>query len=99
MLEVFLFPFWRDAGLLKLTYDRNLEMPPHLEKRTTRLHRVAPTRPGRLAFEHLSRTAPGREHLHRLAKPDDGRGDGRAFLLRTEEAGSLLYDDPTEWEE
>jgi hypothetical protein len=90
VLEVFLFPFWRDAGLLKLTLDPVLRKRSFYEKRSTGLRRVEPTDLGRWTFERLSRIAPGIDHVDRMDDEDTGRYTGAEFLMRAPSAGEAL---------
>ena len=86
----FLFPFWRDAGLLELTYNRRMAVNPYHEKRATRLSRVEVVDPGRKVFGLLSEISPGYEHLCRTEDPADDSWQGWFFISQIEGAGTFL---------
>ena len=90
VMEVFLFPFWCDAGLLELTYNRRMAVSPYHEKRSTRLSRVEVTDPGRKVFGLLSEISPGYEHICRTEDPADDSWQGRFFISQIEGAGTFL---------
>jgi hypothetical protein len=87
ILETFLLPFWRDAGLVTLDHDPRMPVYPHLAKRTTKLRRFEPTGGGRRIFELLSEASPGREHLEATADEQDGRWPGRQLVRELRGAG------------
>jgi len=94
VMEVFLFPFWRDAGLLDLVYNRRMAVNPYYDRRSTRLSRVEVTDPGRKVFGLLSEISPGYEHLCRTEDPADDEWQGRFFISQVEGAGTFLDFDP-----
>lgn len=94
VLEVFLLPFWCDAGLLSLTFSRTRRRRDGFEKRATGLWRVEPTDLGRWAFKRLSRIASGHQRLDELAQDTDGRWPGRELLMIARSTGLDLRFDP-----
>lgn len=98
ILEVFLFPFWRDAGLLLLTHDQRMRRQSYYPKRSTGLSRIEVTELGYVAFAQLSELSPAREHLERTTELLDGRWQGQGFLGQVRGASSWLDYDPELWE-
>ena len=96
VLEVFLFPFWRDAGLLALDFNPAMAVDHYYRRRATLLRRVEVTGPGRRVFERLSEISPGRGHLGETADPADGGWQGQDFLGQLASAGWLRFHGPDE---
>lgn len=78
VLEIFLFPLWRDAGLVDLAFDRRMKVMPYSEKRSTRLRRLTPTTIGRPVFALLGERAPRPESS--AALPPDRNPSGKDLI-------------------
>jgi len=81
VLEVFLFPAWRDAGLLELSYAKPAKSDRWLANRSTHLREVQITDLGRWAFAALAAASP-RYTEEEMPLPDDrdGTWQGQEFL-------------------
>ena len=85
ILEVFLFPLWRDAGLVTLTYGE-IDKRRLAGKRSTGLRSLETTAVGRWAFSELAELGPvdGDEDEEHLSSAEF---DGREFFLDLETRG------------
>ncbi|MBI5479080.1 MAG: hypothetical protein HY906_09500 [Deltaproteobacteria bacterium] len=92
VLEVFLLPAWRDAGLVELTHQRPPKPDPTLAARATYLKEVRVTDLGRWAFAVLAATAPQyRDHKGLVTRDKhDGRWQGQDFVTQLEYSAPLL---------
>jgi hypothetical protein len=75
VLERYLFPFWADAGLLKLSYDRVEQARKHYGPRATGLSKARVTELGRAAFAELADESPHGFRDPLGADSDEGEDD------------------------
>jgi hypothetical protein len=88
VLEVFLFPFFADAGLVRLSYSGRVN--PHFKARSTGLREVKVTDPGPWAFAELAKGSPPIPKHEAGPNPEDGQWSGRDFWFRLNEVGCAV---------
>ncbi|MBI4705071.1 MAG: hypothetical protein HY744_28525 [Deltaproteobacteria bacterium] len=88
VLDTFLLPSWRDAGLLVLRFDERSRQEWHRRTHVpwSGLCEVEITDVGRWSFAQLAAVSPRGPEADSLDDPNDGRWPGDEFLERLHEA-------------